>query len=320
MAVHALNALVGNINQAGGVWAVPEPDYFGWPRPEMDAVAATGMQQTRIDKAGSDAFPYSRSLLNRLAASLTSGDPAPLQLLFVAGANPAYSLPGSRALREALAKIPFVVSFSSFMDETAQQVDLLLPEHLYLERLEDIPVAAGMQTPVINLARPVVEPLFDTRHLGDVVLQMARALGGTIAGAFPWDDYETCLVETLGEKLDPLVENGFWFDPDFAPATWARAFDTPSGKFEFMASAAGNGSEKGVDVPPHFAPLELEGNPQEFPLILMPYDSMRLASGYVGSPPFLVKTIAETVLKDNAFSRTTASWWRSTPRQPGNSV
>ena len=67
MAVHALNALVGNINQEGGVWAVPEADYIDWPQPEMDAVAATGMQQPRIDGAGGEKFPYSRYLLNRWA-------------------------------------------------------------------------------------------------------------------------------------------------------------------------------------------------------------------------------------------------------------
>ncbi|MEA3428739.1 MAG: molybdopterin-dependent oxidoreductase, partial [Thermodesulfobacteriota bacterium] len=36
MAVHALNALVGNINKNGGVWAVPDPDYIKWPEVKMD--------------------------------------------------------------------------------------------------------------------------------------------------------------------------------------------------------------------------------------------------------------------------------------------
>ena len=48
-AVHALNALVGNINKKGGIFAVAEPDYINWPEVEMDATAASGMQKDRLD-------------------------------------------------------------------------------------------------------------------------------------------------------------------------------------------------------------------------------------------------------------------------------
>ena len=34
-------------------------------------------------------------------------------------------------------------------------------------------------------------------------------------------------------------------------------------------------------------------------MLLVPYDSMRLAHGYIGSPPFVVKTVEDTVLKCN---------------------
>jgi anaerobic selenocysteine-containing dehydrogenase len=34
-------------------------------------------------------------------------------------------------------------------------------------------------------------------------------------------------------------------------------------------------------------------------LVLIPYETMRLASGYIGSPPFLVKSLEDTILKGN---------------------
>jgi len=66
LAVHMLNALVGNLNQAGGMVAVAEPDYISWPEVEMDDIASKGMQQTRVDAAGSGEYTKARYLVNRL--------------------------------------------------------------------------------------------------------------------------------------------------------------------------------------------------------------------------------------------------------------
>ena len=147
---------------------------------------------------------------------------SPVQVLFVSGANPVYSLPDTQAVIKAFEKIPLVVSFSSNMDETAEMADLILPNHIYLERYEDVPAAAGYLQPIISLAKPVVEPQFNTMHTGDVVIQLAQALGGTVAAAFPWDSYDTCLEETFGDTWDTLVDQGYWTDADFKPPQWSE--------------------------------------------------------------------------------------------------
>jgi anaerobic selenocysteine-containing dehydrogenase len=289
MAVHALNALVGNINKKGGVWAVSEIEYANWPEPEIDATAAAGMQNERLDGAGSKKYPFSRSLLNRLPVAINSGKKYPLEALFVVGANPLYSMPDSKAVKKAFDKIPFVVSFSSFMDETAQNSDLILPNHTYLERYEDVPQPAGLTKPVIGLSKPVVEPQFNTKHFGDVIILIAKALGENLDDAFPWDSYETCIKETLGDKWKTLVEKGYWSDPDFRAPAWEASFETPSGKFEFINSDTG--------LLPQFTPVKIEGDKGFYPLVLIPYDSIRLASGFIGDPPFVIKTVEDTVLK-----------------------
>jgi len=291
LAVHTLNALVGNINRPGGVWAVPEPDYIDWPEPEMDAVASQGLQQPRVDGAGSKRYPNARYLLNRLPEVVNAGDPSPVDVLFVAGCNPAYSLPDSEAVKKAFEKIPFIVSFSSYMDETAELADLLLPNHVFLERYEDIPAALGFPKPIIGLCRPAVEPLYNTRHTGDCIIQLAKELGHSIGAAFPWDDYAVCLEETLGDKWDGLVEEGYWADEGFSGADWADAFETVSGKFEFTNDE--------IKMLPEYYPVKPEGDELLYPLLLVPYDTMRLTSGYVTTPPFLVKTVEDTILKGN---------------------
>jgi anaerobic selenocysteine-containing dehydrogenase len=299
MAVHTLNALIGNLNTKGGVWAVPEPDYIDWPEPEMDQIASTGIQEGRLDEAENKTYPYSRYLIHRFMENMSSKTPHPINVLFVAGANPVFTLPGTEAVKAAFDKVPFVVSFSSYMDETAQYADLILPNHIYLERYEDVPQPVGLQKQVIGLTRPVVPASHNTRHIGDVILHMAKSLGEGIAEAFPWKNYEVCLEATLGGKLDVLLEKGYWIDKKSTPPTWHQAFETSSAKFEFVV---GNGSRAETTILPGFKPAKLEGDADSYPLLLLPYDSMRLANRFIGSPPFLIKTVEDIVLKgDDIF-------------------
>jgi len=273
-AVYALNALTGNINQEGGMWAIPEADYIRWPDVASDELASAGLAQPRLDGAGSGSYAGASHLLNRLADAVNGGGPYPLQALLVAGANPCHDLPDTRSVRTALERIPFIVSFSSFNDETAAMADLLLPDHVYLERYGDVPVGAGLAQQVIGLSKPVVSPQFNTRHLGETLIVAARTMGGATADAFPWDNYETCLEETLAEKWDALIEEGVWVEADIAPvADTVRlaAMDTPA--------------------------VQAEGDVNSFPLLLIPYDSIRLSSGYIGDPPFMIKTVSGTVVK-----------------------
>jgi anaerobic selenocysteine-containing dehydrogenase len=289
MAVHALNALMGNINKKGGIFAVADPDYIHWPEIEMDATAAVGMQHERLDGAGSRKYSYSRYLLHRLPKAVLSEAPYPLEALFITGANPLYTLKDTQNTGKAFEKIPLVVSFSSYMDETARHADLILPNHVYLERYEDVPTPVGMIQPVVGLAKPVVEPQFNTRHVGDIIIETAKGLGGNIANAFPWKSYESCLKETLGEKWGTMVEKGFWSGSEMMTQAPATSFDTVSGKFEFVDPETG--------LKPQFKPISIQGDERLYPLVLIPYDAIRLANGYIGDPPFAVKTVEDIVLK-----------------------
>ncbi len=286
MAIHALNALVGNINQKGGISAVPFADYINWPKVPVDPVAEAGLQQPRIDGAQSDPFA-SRYLLNRLVSAAESGKPYPLQALLVWEADPIYTLSDSAAVKAAFDKIPFVVSFSSHMNETAQYADLILPDHFYLERYQDIPTPVGMPVPSISLSRPVVKPQFDSKYTGDVLIQVAKGLGGNPAEAMPWKDYEQCLKETLGDHWDKLNAKGILMADQYQSPAWDKAFKTASGKFEFCAlTVIGEAAS-------------IEGDKEAFPLTLIPYDSMRLANGFIGDPPFVIKTVSDKILKKN---------------------
>ncbi|NNG01457.1 MAG: molybdopterin-dependent oxidoreductase [Desulfobacteraceae bacterium] len=289
LAVHMLNALAGSVNRQGGVLQMPPPDYIRWTEPVTDELAAEGLRKGRLDGAGSDQFPSSRHLLNRFIAAAAEDATAAPQVLLVAGANPYYTFPGTQVVKKAFDNIPYIVSFSSYMDETAMNADIILPNHVNLERYEDVPVIAGLSKPVVGLSKPVVAPQLNTRHIGDTIIRIAKAMGGHIAGAFEWDDYQACLEETLSDKWDALSGSCIWVDDAYAPPAPDQAFNTYSSKFEFNAGQTQKALNADNPLP--------EGNTAEYTLTLIPFDAMRLANGYIGNPPFMTKIVADTVMK-----------------------
>lgn len=272
-AIHALNALAGSVDRAGGALvarSAPAPD---WPDVQPDSVARKGLAMPRVDGAGKE-FPLAESSLPGLAAAIGRGEPYPVQALLLWRANPAFTQPSPARFIEALSKVPFIVSFSPFLDETARYADLVLPDHVFLEAWHDVPPPPGLPYPVVTVAPPAVEPLHQTRHTGDVVLALAEALGGRVRQALPWTEFREILAESaqalyrsrrgmvfsrhepiaaprplrqlewapppyasFAEFEEELIANGGWTDPSYQYGEWARVLRTPSGKFEFYSQA-----------------------------------------------------------------------------------
>ncbi len=278
MAVQSLNALVGSLNAVGGVSAVPKSDYISWDDVDLDDSAYGGYHKERIDGAGVGGYKYAESLLHKLPEVINSNGDSPVKLLFITDANPCYTMPDTTEVLKAFNKVDFKVSFSSYMDETTAVSDLILPDHMYLEKYQDVDMTYASSKPAIGLGKPAVFPLFDTRNSGDVLIELAGKLGGTIADAFPWDSYETCLSETLGELWDTLLEEGIQVDEEYEPEE------------EFFSFAGSDLTQNDV--------LTYHSEIPENSLMLIPVDSIRLASGQLADPPFAVKIISDKVLKD----------------------
>ena len=73
-------------------------------------------------------------------------------------------------------KIPFIVSFNPYRDESSNMADLILPDHNYLEKMDDVVWPSTLQYPLIGLTEPVIKPLYDTRNSGDVILWLAKKI------------------------------------------------------------------------------------------------------------------------------------------------
>lgn len=330
MAIDSLNALVGSIDARGGLLHQGRPPFQKWAPVQRDAIAAKGLSQPRIDGAGSMPFPFAQELPYTLPERLQKGEPYPVEMLFTYYTNPLFSIPESEKFRLSLEKIPFIVSFSPFMDETTMISDLVLPDGTYFERWQDDHVEPGSGFPMFGLRSPAIQPsLYDVRNTGDVLIQIAKGLGGSIASSFPWKDFQEALKDAIkgvfmsgrgsikagdfGEFWSALVERGGWWDPPHIFGEWKKKFGTPSGKFEFFSLTMEKGlkevskrSSKDLDrilaelkieargdkaFLPHFEKPRSSGDEKTYPFHLINYKLMTMAEGRGANQPYLQEII-----------------------------
>lgn len=306
LATHALNALVGNIDVPGGVLVQGRPPFANWPEPELDGVARLGLARPRFDLNGGNVAPFAESQVVTLAEQLEQGKPYPLKAVFSYYTNPLFSGPASDRLRAALGRVPLLVSFSPFMDETTALADLVLPDHTYLERwqLDVIPPSVGF--PVFSIRQPVVEPLHDTRSTGEALVQIAQAIGGSVGRSFPASELDmikdvvrgvhetgrgSVRANSFDEFWTKLLAAGGWWDAPYSFGEWERVLATPSGKYEFYCTRieaqlgkSGAGDERCL---PHYEPVRAVETESEFPFTLNSYKTMTHAEGRGGNQPHL---------------------------------
>jgi anaerobic selenocysteine-containing dehydrogenase len=211
-----------------------------------------------------------------LPESILAGDPYPVSAVFLHQANPLFCSPEPDRFNEAFRdedQVPFIVSFSPFMDESTSHADLVLPDHTYLEGWSEDVLVPSLGYPVLGLGQPAIQPLYDTQHTGDVLIALTRKLGGTASTSFPWRNFEELLrfrlrgifeaslgsivTDTFDQFWDELRERGVWSVPPYRFGERERLLTTPSGKFEFYsqnlkhaleALATGEATEKGTMV------------------------------------------------------------------------
>ncbi len=93
-----------------------------------------------------------------------------VDLLLLNNVNPVYAMPPATSVKAALEKhAGFVVSFSSFMDETTALADLILPVALPLETWDEY----GAMKHMLSTLQPAMGSLSGAPVLGDVFLRIA---------------------------------------------------------------------------------------------------------------------------------------------------
>lgn len=272
MAVHALNALAGNIDKPGGLLTIKNTAFPDFPAPEIDEAARRGLQMPSLASADSRTFLPGNYPLTLFPDRVLKGKPYELSTLFVYNCNPLFASQHIKGFYEAMAKIPYVVSFSPYMDETALNADLILPDHSHLEKWQSDLTSTFQGYPVVGIGQPVVAPRYNTKNAGDSIMEIAKGIAGSPSKAFAWKDTQEALVDTMkklyetnkGDLFAPALdeallrelvrrgwrapgyknfeefwagiqEKGGWWDPSYSYEGWAQVFQTPSRKFEFYS-------------------------------------------------------------------------------------
>lgn len=272
-AVQCLNGLVGAV----GARVAPQPavPIAAWGDAPVDGTAAAGLAAGRLDGAAG----VVDSLAHDFLAAAASGNPYQVNVLMVYEANPAYALANTGLFRAAAKNIPFIVSFATCMDETAAMADLVLPNPSYLERWDSSLTPPGCPFPVASLNRPVLGPLYDTRHTADVMIEVAKSVGGSVSEAMSWGNAE----EMVKSEVEALVGEG---------TVWAdEAARGPAG-MSFTLSLPGG------SVVPRFQSADWKGSSTEYPLLLMPSANARITQR-IANPPYMTKTLEDWVLFRN---------------------
>lgn len=191
----AVNLLLGNFNRPGGVRAIAE------------APSVTPGAPGRPAMFGADLVGY--------LAAVAEGREKP-GVLMVYDANPAYALPRTAAMAQAVKKAGFTVALSSFMDETAALADLVLPAATTLERYDDVYTPYGAGQAIYSLNVPVVkDSAYDCRAAADVVLALASELGMGL-GFTSMREVVEAKAAALGADFAALKKGEAWTAEAFA--------------------------------------------------------------------------------------------------------
>ena len=144
----------------------------------LDALLGAVGQSLQIPVGQTGPQAASMTEIQQLIAAMKSGQ---VKVLLLHDTNPVYSLPASSGFAEALSNVDYVVSTASLRDETSEAAHLVLPDHSAMESWGDSVPRPGVR----SLIQPTLRPLHDTQALGDLLLDVGRALGGKMpAGSF----------------------------------------------------------------------------------------------------------------------------------------
>ncbi|CCF83504.1 molybdopterin-containing oxidoreductase family protein [Nitrolancea hollandica] len=248
--IFGLNYLVGGVGTTGGLVLNPPS-----PFPADVPVFTSGLS-----------YRDWATLVN----DMKSGK---IRLVMVHRANPVYALPAASGFREALASVPSIVSFSSFVDETSALADLLLPDTTTTESwgIQVPDPGPGFQT--VGLQQPVVLPFVDSRSFPDVLLNVASQIGGSVKQGLPWTTYEEA-VRAAAEELRGLnrgnVSGG-------NPKEYFVNMQTQGGWWDTgnRQSAPGTPPQQ---VPPPSEP-QFAGNLDDYPYYLLPFPANAIGYG-----------------------------------------
>jgi anaerobic selenocysteine-containing dehydrogenase len=274
MAIHALNALVGAMYAEGGLMNQMGVPYGKLPVNADDfmdeaAKEAAARRMPRLDLVKTKEVPLASNNIQGVAENILADRPYQLDTIMFYLTNPIFSAPDAKKWEQALKKV-FVIDTSPFPSETSAFADLVLPDHTYLERLQDTPTYPFQGWPMAGLRVPAVKPLHDTKQFSDTLIEIGKRIKGPMGEYYKALGNTENVLRALAKgfeanpgdngvvSFDTWVEKGVWYKkpypyrqiageffewdgaayakPMSAEEVKKKLFKTESGKFELKSS------------------------------------------------------------------------------------
>jgi anaerobic selenocysteine-containing dehydrogenase len=172
MAAHALNGLVGSVDNVGGALKANKEYTLPFPAPDpfMDDIAKAGKNHKKIDHRGTKEFPAlkkgkpgSAVVTNNAAEGILNEDPNEIKVAIGYMNNFAFSCPQTDRWEKALSKIPLVVHLTTHASEFTHFSDIVLPSVHHMFEKWGYVKAMGNGYRHVTLLEPVIEPVWDVR-------------------------------------------------------------------------------------------------------------------------------------------------------------
>lgn len=313
LAIHSLNALVGNFEKPGGVVVPENIPLKELPALKTDRIAKSGLKKPALDKHKN--HPVGLKSMQRFLDSILAEKPYDLDTLFIYNTNPLFTSPYQHEITKILEKIPFIVSFSDSIDETTEYADIILPSHSWLEKWDLNRAVPTVNFPFLAIQKPVVKPFYDTKHPGDVMLAIASGIKGMslpfkdsleyikyrVEGIFRtgsglvisekfeeswWDFLRTRgwhgLRHTNYEEFwKTISETGGWWEPLYRYGDWKRVFKHADGKFKFVFNLSDQ------DILSSYKSSQSNKYKRKFPFYLHTFEMITNQKGKGANSPLL---------------------------------
>jgi anaerobic selenocysteine-containing dehydrogenase len=196
--------------------------------------------------------------------------------------NPVFTAPRSWKLKDAFGKVPFIVSFGSFLDETSVMADLILPDHSFLESFTDAVPESGSAMAVISAAAPVMKPLHQTRATPDVLLEVGRQLEKPIE--LPWQTFEEMLTASFAALPAMTEGSDAWTDAQEKGGWWGSL---PAAVSRGATSVGAGPVRVPVSRNEISRTARFDGDTSQYPFHFLPYLSNQFLDGSLAHLPWL---------------------------------
>jgi anaerobic selenocysteine-containing dehydrogenase len=265
LSVLALPAVGGKFGVRGGGYSMSNSASWNIERPWIGA-----------------AEPATRLVnMNHLGRALNEYTDPPVSVLFIYNCNPVATVPDQhRVVKGMMRDDLFTVVFEQVMTDSALYADVILPNTTFLEGY-DFARAYG---PInLELARPVIDSVGESRSNADVFGELASRLG-VLTGEEPAGELDLLVrvLDDLPGNLGADIRSGTRPSPPFgdAPIQFVDVFpNTPDRKVDLFPEALETSAPLGLY---RFQP---DPATERFPLVLISPASERTVSSTLGELP-----------------------------------